>query len=262
MCTRHDDSLTPQSVWSQVLADTTQCDGRKGVTMPYRPAVVVAVLLVGLIPTSGEAATRMSFSIAKSFHPKSDRNYSTTHPGLGATGWLVGRWLRWRAGLVRALTLALGAVHRSRRHVEGDRELATGSQRGDRRELPPRTVGAPRSSADRAVEGPRPRSCLGVWTRASRAGDVRRIERADPNLGVGNRVNQTTTIEDIEPTMQRVVAQSTRPDLTYPRNTLSPCSQPGESHAQCLRATPARLLPCQCRVAIALTGDSPAEIGS
>ena len=76
--------------------------------MPYRPAVVVAVLLVGLIPTSGEAATRMSFSIAKSFHPKSDRNYSTTHPGLGATGWLVGRWLRWRAGLVRHSHSRLG----------------------------------------------------------------------------------------------------------------------------------------------------------
>ena len=68
--------------------------------MSYRPAVVVAVLLAAPAPADGEATTRMSFSIAKSFHPESDRNYSTVHPGFGATGRLVGEWLRWRAGLV------------------------------------------------------------------------------------------------------------------------------------------------------------------
>ena len=71
------------------------------VTMSYRSAVVVAVLLAVLAPSNGEATTRMSFSIAKSFHPDSDRDYSTVHPGLGATGRLLGEWLRWRAGLVR-----------------------------------------------------------------------------------------------------------------------------------------------------------------
>ena len=69
--------------------------------MPYRSVVLVAVLLAGLTPSSAEPTTRMSFSIAKSFHPESDSNYSTVHPGLGATGRLVGAWLRWRAGLVR-----------------------------------------------------------------------------------------------------------------------------------------------------------------
>ena len=68
--------------------------------MSYRSAVAVAALLAALAPADGEATTRMSFSIAKSFHPESDRDYSTVHPGFGATGRLVGEWLRWRAGLV------------------------------------------------------------------------------------------------------------------------------------------------------------------
>ena len=68
--------------------------------MSYRSAVAGAVLLAALAPANGEATTRMSFSIAKSFHPETDRNYSTVHPGSGATGRLVGEWLRWRAGLV------------------------------------------------------------------------------------------------------------------------------------------------------------------
>ena len=70
------------------------------VTMSYRSAVVAAVLAAALAPSNGEATTRMSFSIAKSFHHESDRDYSTVHPGLGATGRLLGEWLRWRAGLV------------------------------------------------------------------------------------------------------------------------------------------------------------------
>ena len=69
--------------------------------MTYRSAIALAVVLAGLAPTDGEATTRMSFSFAKSFHPESARDYSTGHPGLGATGRLVGEWLRWRAGLVR-----------------------------------------------------------------------------------------------------------------------------------------------------------------
>ena len=69
--------------------------------MRYRSGLAAAVLLVGLIPAGGEAATRMSFSISKSFHPESDEGYSTLHPGLGATGRLAGEWLRWRAGVVR-----------------------------------------------------------------------------------------------------------------------------------------------------------------
>ena len=69
--------------------------------MPYRSALVIVVLLACLTPTSSAGDTRMSFSIAKSFHPQSERDYSTVHPGLGATGRLVGGWLRWRAGLVR-----------------------------------------------------------------------------------------------------------------------------------------------------------------
>ena len=65
-----------------------------------RSVLVVAALLAGLTPTSGEATTRLSFSLAKSFHPESARDYSTVHPGFGATGELVGEWLRWRTGLV------------------------------------------------------------------------------------------------------------------------------------------------------------------
>ena len=68
---------------------------------PRRSAVAAALLLLALAPTGGEATTRMSFSIAKSFHPETERDYSTVHPGLGATGRLVGQWLRWRTGLVR-----------------------------------------------------------------------------------------------------------------------------------------------------------------
>ena len=74
---------------------------REVVTMPHRSALVAAVLLATLMPMDGEATTRMSVAIAKSFHPESARDYSTTHPALGATGPLVGEWLRWRAGLVR-----------------------------------------------------------------------------------------------------------------------------------------------------------------
>ena len=69
--------------------------------MTCRLAVVAAILLAGLTPINGEATTRLSFSIAKSFHPESDRDYTTVHPGFGATGPLVGEWLRWRTGLVR-----------------------------------------------------------------------------------------------------------------------------------------------------------------
>ena len=69
--------------------------------MASRSALVVVALLVGLVPAGGEATTRASFSIAKSFHPGSDRDYSTVHPAFGATGRLAGEWLRWRAGVVR-----------------------------------------------------------------------------------------------------------------------------------------------------------------
>ena len=70
--------------------------------MRYCSALLAAVLLAGLTPASSEATTRLSFSISKSFHPgSSDGNYSTLHPGLGATGRLAGEWLRWRAGVVR-----------------------------------------------------------------------------------------------------------------------------------------------------------------
>ena len=64
-------------------------------------AVAVALLLLALAPTGGEATTRTTFSIAKSLHPETERDYSTVHPGLGATGRLVGQWLRRRTGLVR-----------------------------------------------------------------------------------------------------------------------------------------------------------------
>lgn len=69
--------------------------------MRYGSALLAAVLLAGLTPAHGEATTRMSVSFSKSFHPGSDRDYSTSHPGVGATGRLVGEWLRWRAGAVR-----------------------------------------------------------------------------------------------------------------------------------------------------------------
>ena len=78
--------------------------------MAYRTALVAAVLLLGLAPASGEATTRMSFSVSKSFHPGEDNDYSTTHPGIGATGPLVGEWLRWRAGVVRHSHTRLGPV--------------------------------------------------------------------------------------------------------------------------------------------------------
>ena len=69
--------------------------------MRYCSALFAAVLLAGLTPANSEATTRLSFSISKSFHPGGDRDYSTTHPGLGASGRLAGEWLRWRAGVVR-----------------------------------------------------------------------------------------------------------------------------------------------------------------
>ena len=153
--------------------------------MSYRSAMIVAVLLAALAPANGEATTRMSFSIAKSFHPESDRNYSTVHPGFGATGRLAGRVATLACGLGAALALASGALRWSCRHVAGARELATGTQCGARWKLSPRALGAPRSGAHRAVEGPGPQPCLGVRIRASRAGDVCRIERADPILGLG-----------------------------------------------------------------------------
>lgn len=69
--------------------------------MQHRSKLVAGVLLAALIPAGGEAATRMSFTFAKSFHPDSERDYSTAHPGIGVTGRLAGEWLRWRVGLVR-----------------------------------------------------------------------------------------------------------------------------------------------------------------
>lgn len=78
------------------------------VTAAWRTVLSVAVLLAGLAPAGGEAATRMNLSIVKSFHPDSERDYSTVHPGLGATGPLVEPWLRWRAGLVRHSHAHLG----------------------------------------------------------------------------------------------------------------------------------------------------------
>lgn len=77
-------------------------------TLAWRTALSVAILLAGLAPAGGEAATRMNLSIVKSFHPDSERDYSTVHPGLGATGPLVAPWLRWRAGLVRHSHAHLG----------------------------------------------------------------------------------------------------------------------------------------------------------
>ena len=78
--------------------------------MPFRSALRAAVLLAVLTPATVEATTRMSFSVSKSFHPGGDRDYSTTHPGLGATGPLVGEWLRWRAGVVRHSHTRVGPV--------------------------------------------------------------------------------------------------------------------------------------------------------
>ena len=69
--------------------------------MPNRSVLAVGILLAVLAPAHGEATTRMSVSFSKSFHPGSDRGYSTSHPGFGATGRLVREWLRWRAGVVR-----------------------------------------------------------------------------------------------------------------------------------------------------------------
>ena len=69
--------------------------------MRYCSAVFAAILLAGLTPASSEATTRLVFSISKSFHPGQDEDYTTVHPGLGATGRLAGEWLRWRAGVVR-----------------------------------------------------------------------------------------------------------------------------------------------------------------
>lgn len=69
--------------------------------MPYRTMVATAVVLASLTPAGSEATTRVNFSISKSFHPGSERKYSTVHPGLGASGRLAEEWLRWRAGVVR-----------------------------------------------------------------------------------------------------------------------------------------------------------------
>ena len=78
--------------------------------MRYRSILAATALLAGLTPVGGEATTRMSFSISKSFHAGSDKDYSTTHPGLGATGRIAGEWLRWRAGVVRHSHLRWGPV--------------------------------------------------------------------------------------------------------------------------------------------------------
>ena len=69
--------------------------------MAYRSGLAGVLLLAVLTPATGEATTRVSLSIAKSIHPGSERDYSTVHPGFGATGRLAGEWLRWRAGVVR-----------------------------------------------------------------------------------------------------------------------------------------------------------------
>ena len=69
--------------------------------MRYRSAFAAALLLAALATAHAEPSTRMSFSLSKSFHPGSDREYSTTHPGIGVTVPLAGQWLRGRTGVVR-----------------------------------------------------------------------------------------------------------------------------------------------------------------
>ena len=88
-------------------------DGPRELARTARAARMLLVLLAAVVvpppveaappgePSTREATTRVSLSISKSFHPGSARDYSTVHPGLGATGRLAGEWLRWRAGVVR-----------------------------------------------------------------------------------------------------------------------------------------------------------------
>lgn len=90
-------------------------DGLRGLARTALATLMLLVLLAAVLvpppvqaappgqPSTGQTTTRVSLSIAKSFHPGSERerDYSTVHPALGVTGRIAGEWLRWRAGVVR-----------------------------------------------------------------------------------------------------------------------------------------------------------------
>ena len=69
----------------------------------YRWALVAAGLLAGLTPAFGESEYRVNLAFFKSSHPDSERerDYSTDHSSVGASGPVTGEWLRWGAGMVR-----------------------------------------------------------------------------------------------------------------------------------------------------------------
>ena len=56
-----------------------------------------------LVAAAGQSAgeTRVSVAVAASEHPESTREYENAHVGIGITGTMRGRWLRWRAGMTR-----------------------------------------------------------------------------------------------------------------------------------------------------------------
>ena len=74
---------------------------RKAVPALYRAGLAAALLLAGPAPALGESEIRIVPAFLKSSHPPSDSVYNTDHPSLGVDGPVLGRWLRWRTGMVR-----------------------------------------------------------------------------------------------------------------------------------------------------------------
>ena len=150
-------------------------------TMQYRPGLVALALLAALVPGVADATTRVSLSIAKSFHPGSARDYSTVHPGLGVTGPLAGEWLRWRAGVVRHSHSRWGPVTGLAATWGIAGNWRAGLERRHRRQLRPGTLVSPGRRARRAVGGRRTGPGVGVRSRAQREGHLLRRKRPDPD---------------------------------------------------------------------------------
>ena len=52
-------------------------------------------------PALAESQLRMHYGVIKSFHPGTDRDFTSWHPSVGVSAPLIGEWLRVRAGIVR-----------------------------------------------------------------------------------------------------------------------------------------------------------------
>ncbi len=64
-------------------------------------AVLIAAAAVAPAPALGESKLRTHYGFIKSFHPGTDRDFTTWHPSAGLSAPLIGEWLRLRGGIVR-----------------------------------------------------------------------------------------------------------------------------------------------------------------